>query len=82
MVTERILMKPKKTSHTNDYKVTRSQWALSILHSRRGTSYLEYLIAAAAMAAAVIWLWDDGDLRGARVQMDNVFDAQRAQIVN
>lgn len=81
-MTECILMNPKQTNTISDYKVTRGSRAFSVLHSCRATAYLEYLIAAAAMATAAIWLWQDGNLQGARQAMQDKYNVQRDAIVN
>lgn len=47
---------------------------------RRGSAYVEYFIAAAAVAAASIWLFQGGDYQGIRATIEGPFDAMMADI--
>ena len=63
-------------------KTCASTTQLHFLRSKRGTSYLECIIAAAAMTVAALWLWDSGNLQGAKGMWDFLVDDYKTQLVN
>ena len=50
------------------------------VRSRRGSSYVEYVVVATAMAAAAMALWDGGNFWGARQELIDRHDIQMDQI--
>lgn len=53
---------------------------VSPVRSRRGTSYIEYFVVAAAMAAAAVFFWDGGNYRNADATLQAQFTSNMATI--
>ena len=54
--------------------------ARGAVRSCKGSSYIEYIVVATAMAAAAMALWDGGNFRGARQELINRHDIQMDRI--
>ena len=46
----------------------------------RGSAFVEYFIAAVAMAAAAMWLWQGGNFQGIRPILEGTFNSQMSDI--
>lgn len=49
-------------------------------HFEKGSAYVEYFLAAAAMAAAAMWFFQDGNYQGVRGTLDGTFTTQMRAI--
>jgi hypothetical protein len=48
--------------------------------TKRGSAYIEYFVAAAAMAGAAMWLYQGGNFQGVRGTLKGAFDWQMGSI--